>query len=100
MLQITPIPAFNDNYIWLLRQPGATAAAVVDPGDATPVIRRLRSAGLRLEAILITHKHGDHVGGIRELKRTWPEAVVYGPAGEPIPAVEQALTEGGSCWRA
>ena len=94
MLQITPIPAFNDNYIWLLRQPGATAAAVVDPGDATPVIRQLRSAGLTLEAILITHKHGDHVGGIRELKRTWPEAVVYGPAGEPIPAVEQALTEG------
>ena len=43
---------------------------------------------------MITHKHGDHVGGVKELKRIWPEAVVYGPAGEPIPALERALTDG------
>lgn len=94
MLEISPISAFNDNYIWLLRQPDAAYAAVVDPGDAAPVIERLRRDGLSLEAILITHKHADHVGGVKELKRIWPEAVVYGPAGEPIPAIERALTEG------
>lgn len=94
MLQITPIPAFNDNYIWMLQQPGTADTAVVDPGDAAPVIRRLRRDGLTLEAILITHKHGDHVGGVKDLKRIWPEAVVYGPAGEPIPAIERALAEG------
>ena len=94
MLEIKPISAFNDNYIWLLRQTGGVSAAVVDPGDAAPVIQHLCREGLRLEAILITHKHGDHVGGVRELKRAWPEVVVYGPAGEPIPAVEQALRGG------
>jgi len=94
MIEITPISAFTDNYIWLLRRPDAAYAVVVDPGDAAPVIRRLRQDGLSLEAILITHKHGDHVGGVSELKRTWPEALVYGPAGEPIPAIERALSEG------
>ncbi|MCB1849919.1 MAG: hydroxyacylglutathione hydrolase [Gammaproteobacteria bacterium] len=94
MVEITPIPAFNDNYIWLLRQPDRLHAVVVDPGDAAPVVQRLRQDGLELEAILITHKHGDHVGGVRELKRIWPEALVYGPANEPIPALEKALGEG------
>ncbi|HXK57863.1 MAG: hydroxyacylglutathione hydrolase [Gammaproteobacteria bacterium] len=94
MLEINPISAFSDNYIWLLRRPGGAFAAVVDPGDAVPVIQRLRQDGLSLEAIMITHKHGDHVGGVKELKRIWPEAVVYGPAGEPIPALERALTDG------
>jgi len=93
MLEISPISAFNDNYIWLLRRQGTEHAAVVDPGDAAPVIQRLLQDGLSLEAILITHKHGDHVGGVKELKRTWPEAVVYGPATEPIPAVERALSQ-------
>jgi len=94
MLDISPIPAFNDNYIWLLRRQGTAHSAVVDPGDAAPVIQRLRREGLSLEAILITHKHGDHVGGVRELKRVWPDAVIYGPAGEQIPSIERLLTEG------
>ena len=94
MVEITPIPAFNDNYIWLLRQPDRLHAVVVDPGDAAPVVQRLRQDGLELEAILITHKHGDHVGGVRELKRIWPEALVFGPANEPIPVLERALGEG------
>lgn len=80
MLEISPIPAFNDNYIWLLRQSGGDRAAVVDPGDSAPVMRRLQRDGLTLEAILVTHKHGDHVGGVRELKRNWPKALVFGPA--------------------
>lgn len=93
-LLIDPIPAFDDNYIWLLRRPGAAACAVVDPGDEDPVIERLGSLGLELAAILVTHKHGDHTGGIRALKEQWPDAVVYGPANERIPLLDRPLGEG------
>ena len=82
MIDIRPIPAFDDNYIWLLSRPGYHGCAVVDPGDDDPVIERLQAEGLSLDAILITHKHGDHVGGVEALKANWPDAVVYGPAGE------------------
>jgi hydroxyacylglutathione hydrolase len=94
MLDVTPIPAFDDNYIWLLRRPGATACAVVDPGDDDPVLERLRADGLALEAILVTHRHGDHVGGVAALKERFPQALVFGPAGEPIPRRDRALHEG------
>lgn len=94
MLQITPIPAFDDNYIWLLSADGHDGCAVVDPGDDDPVLEALAGRGLRLDAILITHKHPDHVGGIGGLKARWPEAVVYGPADEPITALEQRLSGG------
>ncbi|MDJ0738187.1 MAG: hydroxyacylglutathione hydrolase [Gammaproteobacteria bacterium] len=94
MIDIRPIPAFDDNYIWLLTRPGYGGCAVVDPGDEDPVIAGLRAAGLRLDAILITHKHGDHVGGIRGLKTEWPDAVVHGPVGEPIRTLERRLRGG------
>jgi hydroxyacylglutathione hydrolase len=94
MIDIRPIPAFDDNYIWLLSRPGYPGCAVVDPGDEDPVIARLQHEGLTLDAILITHKHGDHVGGIRGLKAVWPRAVVYGPAGEPIRALDHRLNGG------
>jgi len=67
---------------------------VVDPGDEDPVIERLEALGLSLGSILVTHKHGDHVGGVRALKQRWPGAVVYGPAGEPIPERDVSLAEG------
>lgn len=94
MIDIRPIPAFEDNYIWLLTRSGYPGCAVVDPGDEDPVIETLRDAGLHLDAILITHKHGDHVGGIRGLKAVWPDAAVYGPAGEPIRTLERRLRGG------
>ncbi len=94
MIEIRPIPAFDDNYIWLLTRPGCSGCAVVDPGDEDPVIERLRAEGLQLETILITHKHGDHVGGVRGLKAAWPRAAVYGPAGEPIRTLEHRLRDG------
>ncbi|MCU0765944.1 MAG: hydroxyacylglutathione hydrolase [Gammaproteobacteria bacterium] len=94
MLAIEPIRAFDDNYIWLLRQPGATACAVVDPGDEDPVLERLAADRLFLAAILVTHKHGDHVGGVAALKGRFPDAVVYGPAGEPIPRRDVAVRDG------
>jgi len=91
MAAIIPIPAFTDNYIWTLRE--GRSAAVVDPGDAEPVREYLDGEGVELVAIVVTHHHGDHVGGVRELvgRRRIP---VYGPAREPIPERTHALREG------
>jgi hydroxyacylglutathione hydrolase len=91
MAAIIPIPAFADNYVWLLRE--GRAAVVVDPGDAAPVLAYLDREGLGLAAIVATHHHGDHVGGIEALveRRRVP---VYGPARETIPARTRALREG------
>jgi hydroxyacylglutathione hydrolase len=84
MLEIVPLPAFRDNYIWTLRDGGH--AAVVDPGEAGPVQDYLAREGLELAAILATHHHPDHVGGIAELVAA-KEVPVFGPKGEPIPAL-------------
>lgn len=88
---IIPLPAFRDNYIWLLRHKGA--AAVVDPGDADVVEHALDAGKLRLHAILVTHHHSDHVGGIGALARRHG-VPVFGPAGENIPALTRAVGEG------
>lgn len=94
MLQIDPIPAFEDNYIWLLREPPGRQAAVVDPGDAEPVIERLQAEGLELAAILITHHHGDHVGGVGDLLAAWPRALVAAPEDRRIRAATRRVGEG------
>jgi hydroxyacylglutathione hydrolase len=91
--EIFCLPAFEDNYIWCLRRAGALA--VVDPGDAAPVLRHLATSGDRLCAILITHHHGDHTGGIAELLRQHP-VPVFAPAAEAIAGTTQALTGGRS----
>jgi hydroxyacylglutathione hydrolase len=93
-LNIEPIRAFDDNYIWLLTREGYSGCAVVDPGDEEPVIKALKKRGLELEAILVTHKHGDHVGGIHGLKKRWPQAVVFGPAHEKIKRLDRKLVAG------
>ncbi len=90
---ITPLPAFNDNYIWLLEHNGQ--AVVVDPGDAAPVIKALASRGLQLCGILVTHHHFDHVGGIAELLKH-AAVPVWGPANPAIETITQALGEGDS----
>lgn len=88
-----PIPVFSDNYVWLLTDPPAPAAVVVDPGEAKAVLEVLERQGLELTAILLTHHHADHVGGVDELLRSHP-VPVFGPAGDNIPAVDHPV-EGG-----
>lgn len=91
MFEILLIPAFKDNYIWLLAHAGR--AAVVDPGDPAPVIERLEALGLRLETILVTHHHADHQGGVGALLERWP-AEVFGPESESITGCNQPLRGG------
>ena len=91
MFEILLIPAFNDNYIWLLVRDGR--AAVVDPGDATPVIARLEALQLRLETILVTHHHADHQGGVTELVERWRPRV-FGPEQESITGCSDPLRGG------
>lgn len=87
------VSAFQDNYIWLIRQ--GNKVAVVDPGDATPVLDVLSSQGLQLVAILLTHHHHDHVGGVKALLE-YSKVPVYGPASETLPHCDTALREGDS----
>jgi len=82
MLQITPINAFQDNYIWALCQPDNPNCAVVDPGDADAVLRFLAQHNKQLSTILITHHHQDHTGGIQRLKQQFADINVIGPAEE------------------
>ena len=90
-MNIVPVAAFNDNYIWALCDD--RHAVVVDPGDAAPVQAFLAHSGRSLAAILVTHHHPDHVGGIEELTRG-QRLPVYGPSGEPIAALTHAVAEG------
>ncbi|MBB5203785.1 hydroxyacylglutathione hydrolase [Inhella inkyongensis] len=89
MLSLLPVPAFADNYIWLLHD--GRQALAVDPGEAAPLRNALQALGLQLAAILVTHHHADHVGGISELGFAGP---VYGPAGESIAEVTHPLQQG------
>ena len=91
MLNIIPIPAFKDNYIWTLHD--QHHAVVVDPGDAAPVLAYLRAHKLKLAAILCTHHHNDHSGGICELVQVY-NVPVYGPQHENIPCLSLGLVEG------
>lgn len=91
MFNVTPIPAFRDNYIWLLHDKGH--AVVVDPGDAAPVIAALCARNLMLDAILITHHHDDHTGGVKELVNAYP-AEIYAPGKESYNFPHHAVSEG------
>lgn len=91
MMRIHPVPAFSDNYLWVIED--GRHAAVVDPGDDEPVQAFLEEHGLTLTAILATHHHGDHVGGLEALASRWG-CEVFGPAGERIAGLTRKLREG------
>ncbi|WP_028081408.1 hydroxyacylglutathione hydrolase [Solimonas soli] len=93
MTTVQPLPAFTDNYLWLVTQ--GDEVLVVDPGDAAVVQRHLEAQALRLRAILVTHHHPDHTGGIAALRARW-DVPVYGPRAEAakIGELSEALDGG------
>jgi hydroxyacylglutathione hydrolase len=94
MIQIHALPAFSDNYIWLLQDPQQHRCAVVDPGDASPVLDWLAAhPGWQLSDILLTHHHPDHTGGVARLKAA-TAARVLGPALETIAGCDLPLQDG------
>lgn len=93
MLKIISVPAFTDNYLWLLHKEGSNQAFVVDPGDAAPIELALKNNGLTLAGIMVTHHHGDHTGGITALTKD-RSIPVYGPKSPNIPNITHPLTEG------
>ena len=90
-LAVLTVPAFKDNYLWLIHD--GVHAAVVDPGDAAPVLAALQAHGLTLTAILLTHHHADHIGGVARLLEH-SNVPVFGPRHDGIAAVTQPLGEG------
>jgi hydroxyacylglutathione hydrolase len=90
-LSVLTVPAFKDNYLWLIHD--GVHAAAVDPGDGQPILDALRANGLTLTAILLTHHHADHIGGVPQLLAEY-DVPVYGPRNDGIDAVTHPLGEG------
>lgn len=78
-MNLISIPAFQDNYIWVVSD-DSRRCVIVDPGEAAPVLAAIEENNWQPEAILLTHHHHDHVGGVKELRQKFPQLVVYGPA--------------------
>nr|WP_324260063.1 hydroxyacylglutathione hydrolase [Cellvibrio fontiphilus] len=92
--QITAIPIFENNYVWVIRpDPSQPDVYLVDPGEAAPVLSYLTNHQLLPKAILVTHRHRDHIDGIEDITRRW-SIPVYGPDSAAIPQVTHALKEG------
>lgn len=94
-MALFPIPAFQDNYIWMLYDPASSLVVVVDPGDAAPVIACLKELNASPTSILLTHHHHDHVGGVERLVSEYG-CVVYGPKADSMPWVNSVVGDGDS----
>jgi hydroxyacylglutathione hydrolase len=94
MTAIITVPAFSDNYIWLICDENKKYAVIVDPGDAAPVIKALEKSNIQPIAILITHFHQDHTGGISALLNHYTGLPVHGPSKEQIPHISKPLSGG------
>ncbi len=91
----TPVPILKDNYAWLLRETGSGATAIVDPADAAPVIAAIEAAGGRLDLILLTHHHADHVAGTDAVRARFGAPVVGAAAdAHRLPRLDRAVREG------
>ena len=91
-----PVPILSDNYAWMLRDSGSGAVAIVDPADAKPIIAALEKAGGRLDLILLTHHHSDHIAGVDEVRARFAGAKVVGAAADAhrLPKLDQSVKEG------
>jgi hydroxyacylglutathione hydrolase len=92
LIHIDPIEAFQDNYIWLIHND--QNSIIVDPGDAGPVISALERKNLNLVAILITHHHADHIGGVMELQEKYPHIKIFAPQKDKYDFVNISLKNG------
>lgn len=95
MLRLEPVLAFEDNYIWVVHD--HRSALLVDPGEAAPILAWLAERRMRPVAVLVTHRHGDHTGGIAELLARYPDLPVYGPAHDRLAFVGHPVGEGDRC---
>uniref|UniRef100_UPI0035A0CC4D hydroxyacylglutathione hydrolase family protein n=1 Tax=Jeotgalibaca porci TaxID=1868793 RepID=UPI0035A0CC4D len=91
MMEINPVKAFSDNYIWVMEE--GAEAVIVDPGEAGDVLAYLDKKALNLTAILLTHKHDDHIGGVRKILEKYPETPIFGPV-ETTDLATQVVKEG------
>lgn len=92
-MNLNSIPAFQDNYIWVLSD-DAKRCLIVDPGEAAPVLRAIEENNWQPEAIFLTHHHADHVGGVGELRQRFPHIEVYGPAETQDKGTTRVVAEG------
>lgn len=88
---VKPISALKDNYIWMIQAYPLRECLCVDPGEAGPVLAFLQANNLSLDAILLTHHHADHIGGVADLMAVYPRVLIYGPKDERIPFVTKVL---------
>ncbi|MEJ6473602.1 hydroxyacylglutathione hydrolase [Pseudoalteromonas piscicida] len=93
MVQVDAIKAFDDNYIWVIKDPTHSTCWVVDPGDEKPVLDYLSQHNLTLEGILVTHHHWDHTDGIAPLLSCFPSLTVYGPKNGKYQGITQPVVE-------
>lgn len=91
-MDVVPLPAFRDNYIWCIIDESNHSVYCIDPGDGNPVLQFVQQQGLQLQAILLTHHHQDHIGGVPKLLNAFPEIKIYGPKDPRIPYLTHALT--------
>jgi len=92
-MNLNSISAFQDNYIWVLNDEQGKCI-IVDPGEAEPVLKALETNQWTPEAILLTHHHNDHVGGVKELVKKYPDLVVYGPEETQDKGTNRVVREG------
>lgn len=92
-MSVIGLQAFSDNYIWVIVNEQKHTLACVDPGEADPVIHYLEKNNLELDAILLTHHHHDHIGGVPQLLRSFPQAIVYAPNDARIPIIHKMVKE-------